>query len=86
MGLATAKRFLEDGMDHVFITGHRKDALEAAVAQIGEKATGIPDDVANLNDLDRICEVVGYGRRIDVIFANAGVARLAKFGSGRTIL
>jgi len=82
MGLATAKRFLEDGMDHVFITGRRKDLLEAAVAQIGDKATGIPGDVANLSDLDRLYEAVkGYGRRIDVIFANAGVARLAKFGS-----
>lgn len=26
MGLATAKRFVEEGMDHVFITGRRKDA------------------------------------------------------------
>ena len=27
MGLATAKRFVQEGMDHVFITGRRKDAL-----------------------------------------------------------
>jgi NAD(P)-dependent dehydrogenase (short-subunit alcohol dehydrogenase family) len=82
MGLATARRFVEDGMDHVFVTGRRKDVLDAAVAQIGDKATGIPGDVANLSDLDRLYEAVkGYGRRIDVIFANAGVARLAKFGS-----
>jgi NAD(P)-dependent dehydrogenase (short-subunit alcohol dehydrogenase family) len=81
MGLATARRFLEDGMDRVFVTGRRKDVLDAAVAQIGEKATGIPGDVANLNDLDRLYDVVkSYGRRIDVIFANAGVARLATFG------
>ena len=26
MGLATAKRFVEEGMDHVFITGRRQDA------------------------------------------------------------
>jgi NAD(P)-dependent dehydrogenase (short-subunit alcohol dehydrogenase family) len=82
MGLATARRFLEEGMDHVFVTGRRKDVLDAAVAQIGEKATGIPGDVANLSDLDRLYEAVkSYGRSIDVIFANAGVARLAKFGS-----
>jgi NAD(P)-dependent dehydrogenase (short-subunit alcohol dehydrogenase family) len=82
MGLATARRFLEYGMDHVYITGRRKDLLDAAVAQIGEKATGISGDVANLNDLDRLYEAVkGYGRRIDVIFANAGIARLASFGS-----
>jgi hypothetical protein len=31
-------------MGRVFITGRRKDALDAAVAEIGEKATGIPGD------------------------------------------
>ena len=82
MGFATARRFLEEGMDHVFITGRRKDVLDMAVAQIGEKATGIPGDVANLSDLDRLYEAIkSYGRRIDVIFANAGVARLANFGN-----
>jgi NAD(P)-dependent dehydrogenase (short-subunit alcohol dehydrogenase family) len=82
MGLATAKRFVREGMDHVFITGRRKDVLDAAVADIGENATAIPGDVARLDDLGRLYEVVkGYGRKIDVIFANAGVARLASFGS-----
>lgn len=82
MGLATAKRFVQEGMDHVFITGRRKDVLDAAVAEIGGKATGIPGDVANLGDLDRLYEAVKrYGRKIDVIFANAGLARLAPFGS-----
>ncbi len=82
MGLSTAKRFVEEGMDRVFITGRRKDVLNAAVAEIGDKATGIPGDVANLNDLDRLYDAVKrYGRKIDVIFANAGVARLAPLGS-----
>ena len=82
IGLATAKRFVQERMDHVFIAGRRKDVLEAAVAEIGEKATGIPGDVANLNDLDRLYEAVKrYGRKIDVIFANAGVAQLAPFGT-----
>ena len=36
MGLATAKRFVQEGMDHVFITGRRKDALDAAVSEIGK--------------------------------------------------
>src|SRR5438552_18918419 len=42
MGLATANRFIEEGTDHVFNTGRRKDVLDAAVAEIGEKATPIP--------------------------------------------
>ncbi len=82
MGLATAKRFLQEGMDHVFVTGRRKDVLEAALTEIGEKATGVSGDVANLSDLDRLYkEVKKYGRKLDVIFANAGVARLAPFGT-----
>jgi NAD(P)-dependent dehydrogenase (short-subunit alcohol dehydrogenase family) len=77
MGLATAKRFVLEGMDYVFITGRRKDVLDTAVAEIGEKVTGVPGDVASLNDLDRLYEVVKqYGRKLDVIFANAGIAQL----------
>jgi NADP-dependent 3-hydroxy acid dehydrogenase YdfG len=53
MGLATAKRFVQEGMDHVFITGRRKDALDRAVAQIGHNVTAVQGDVANLSDLDR---------------------------------
>jgi NAD(P)-dependent dehydrogenase (short-subunit alcohol dehydrogenase family) len=82
IGLAAAKRFIREGMDRVFITGRRKDALEAAVGEIGEKATGIPGDVASLTDIDRLYEAVKrYGRKLDVIFANAGVAQLAPFGN-----
>ena len=82
MGLATAKRFIQEGMDHVFITGRRKEALDAAVAEIGRNVTGVQGDVANLSDLDRLYEAVKkQNRKIDVIFANAGVAELAPFGA-----
>jgi NAD(P)-dependent dehydrogenase (short-subunit alcohol dehydrogenase family) len=82
MGLATAKRFVQEGADHVFITGRRKDVLDVAVSEIGDKATGVAGDVASLNDLDRLYESVqGYGRKLDVVFANAGIAQLAPFGT-----
>ena len=82
MGLATAKRFVLEGADHVFITGRRKDALESAVTQIGEKVTGVPGDVASLGDLDRLYESVNeHGRKIDVVFANAGLSQIAPFGT-----
>src|SRR5579859_5648893 len=78
MGLATAKRFVLEGADHVFITGRRKDALESAVAEIGENVTGVPGDVASLSDLDRLYESVdGHSRKIDVVFANDGVSQIA---------
>jgi hypothetical protein len=41
MGRATAKRSVQEGMDPVFRTGRRKDALDAAVAEIGRNVTGM---------------------------------------------
>ncbi len=82
MGLATAKRFVMEGADHVFITGRRKDALDAAVSEIGEKVTGVSGDVGSLNDLDRLYESVDeFGRKIDVVFANAGISQQAPLGA-----
>lgn len=52
MGFATAKRFIQEGMDHVFITGRRQDALDRAVAEIGRNVTAVQGDVAKLTDLD----------------------------------
>jgi NAD(P)-dependent dehydrogenase (short-subunit alcohol dehydrogenase family) len=82
IGMATAKRFIQEGMDHVFISGRRKDALDRAVEQIGKNVTAVQGDVANLADLDRLYEAVRRkNRKIDVIFANAGIAQLAPFGT-----
>jgi NAD(P)-dependent dehydrogenase (short-subunit alcohol dehydrogenase family) len=82
MGLATAKRFVEEGMDHVFIMGRDKHALDAAFAEIGKNVTAVQGDVSNLSDLDRLYETVKkHNRKIDVIFANAGLAKLARIGS-----
>ena len=82
IGLATAKRFIQEGMDHVFITGRRKEVLDAAVAEIGRNTTAVQGDVADLSHLDRLYEAVKrHNRKIDVLFANAGVAQLAPFGT-----
>jgi NAD(P)-dependent dehydrogenase (short-subunit alcohol dehydrogenase family) len=76
MGLATAKRFVKEGIDHVFITGRRKDALDAAVTEIGKNVTATQGDVASLADLDRLYDAVRkQNRKIDILFANAGVSQ-----------
>jgi NAD(P)-dependent dehydrogenase (short-subunit alcohol dehydrogenase family) len=81
IGFATAHRFVAEGA-YVFITGRRKDALEAAVAQLGKHVTGVRGDVANLADLDGLYnEVKKQHRKIDILFANAGVAKLAPLGT-----
>src|SRR6476620_12273688 len=80
IGLATAKLFASEGA-YVFITGRRRKELQEAVASIGTNVTGVQGDVANLADLDRLYESVKARGRIDVVFANAGVAEFAPLGT-----
>ena len=81
IGLATARRFAEEGA-HVFITGRRQNELDAAVRQIGKQATGVQGDVSNLADLDRLYATVKREKgRIDVVFANAGGGSFAPLGA-----
>ncbi len=79
IGLATAQRFIADGAE-VVITGRNQEALDAAVAELGDRATGIQGDVANLKDLDRLyAQVKERFGRVDVLFANAGIAPFVPF-------
>jgi NAD(P)-dependent dehydrogenase (short-subunit alcohol dehydrogenase family) len=80
IGLATAKRFVAEGA-YVFITGRRKAELEAAVKEIGDNAAGVAGDVSNLADLDRLfARITDEKGRLDVLFANAGIAKYAILG------
>jgi NAD(P)-dependent dehydrogenase (short-subunit alcohol dehydrogenase family) len=81
IGLATAQRFVAEEGAYVFITGRRQSELDAAVKQIGKNITGVQGDVSNLADLDRLYAKVKEQRgRIDILFANAGVAEFARLG------
>ena len=81
IGLAAAKLFVEEGA-YVFITGRRHKELDGAVIAIGDNVTGVQGDVCKLADLDRLYDTVkAEGRRIDVVFANAGFAEFAALGS-----
>jgi NAD(P)-dependent dehydrogenase (short-subunit alcohol dehydrogenase family) len=80
IGLATAKRFVHEGA-HVFVTGRRATELAAAVKEIGKNATGVQGDVSHLGDLDRLfAQIKREKGRLDIVFANAGVAKYARFG------
>jgi NAD(P)-dependent dehydrogenase (short-subunit alcohol dehydrogenase family) len=81
IGLASAKRFVNEGA-YVFITGRREPELAAAIKEIGGNVTGIQGDVANLGDLDRLfAQIKSEKGKIDIVFANAGVAKYAPFGT-----
>ena len=72
IGLATAQRFAAEGA-HVVLTGRRQDVLDAAIATIGDSATGIRGDAGNLDDLDRVMDAISArGGGLDVLVANAG--------------
>src|SRR6476469_2160560 len=77
IGLATAKRFVEEGA-HVVITGRREKELKEAAAFIGRNVTTVAGDVSNLEDLDRLYVAVKEKHgQIDVLFANAGAGTIA---------
>jgi NAD(P)-dependent dehydrogenase (short-subunit alcohol dehydrogenase family) len=77
IGLATAKRFVEEGA-HVAITGRREKELKEAAAFIKRNVTTVTGDVSRLEDLDRLYAVVKEKHgHIDVLFANAGAGQVA---------
>jgi NAD(P)-dependent dehydrogenase (short-subunit alcohol dehydrogenase family) len=77
MGLATAKRFVQEGA-HVVITGRREKELAEAAALIGKNVTTVTGDVSNLKDLDLLFAVVKEKHgHIDILFANAGGGLIA---------
>ena len=81
IGFAAAKLFVEEGA-YVVITGRRQKELDEAVNAIGDNVTGVQGDVSKLADLDRLYETVkAQRRRIDVVFANAGLAEFGALGN-----
>jgi NAD(P)-dependent dehydrogenase (short-subunit alcohol dehydrogenase family) len=81
IGLATAKQFANEGA-YVFIAGRRESELAAAIKEVGRNATGIQGDVSKLADLDRLfAQIKREKGKLDIVFANAGVAKHAPLGS-----
>src|SRR5690348_66685 len=77
IGLATAQRFHQEGAQ-IVISGRDQKTLDQAVKTIGQNVLAIRADVSKLADLDRLFKAVAdkFGK-IDVLFANAGIAKLA---------
>ena len=80
IGLAAAKRFIEEGA-FVYIFGRRQAQLESALAELGSSARAVQGSVTDLADLDRLYETVKAERGgIDILFANAGTGSFAPLG------
>ena len=81
IGLASAKRFVEEGA-YVFITGRRESELAAAVQNIGRNVTSVQGDVSKLGDLERLFDRIQQAKgRLDVVFANAAITKYAPLGT-----
>lgn len=75
IGLATAKRLKEEGA-RVAITGRSQKTLDAAVKALGNDVLAIQSDVARAGEIEKALETVSKKLgKIDVLFANAGVAK-----------
>ena len=83
IGLATAERFLAEGVTHVFINGRRQEALDEAVKKLGGKnVTAVQGDTSNLVDLDNLYSVIKKEKgHLDILFANAGGGEFAPLDS-----
>lgn len=81
IGLAAAKALAEQGA-RVYITGRRREELDAAVAEIGTAATGIRADASALSDLDTVFSTIASeSGRLDILFANAGGGDMMPLGA-----
>jgi NAD(P)-dependent dehydrogenase (short-subunit alcohol dehydrogenase family) len=84
IGLASAKRLHEEGA-RVVITGRDRKTLDAAVSAIGAGTVAVQSDVSKLEDIDRLFSLVESKLgKIDVLFANAGIARFAPYSASQT--
>lgn len=75
IGLAIAKLFVEEGA-YVFITGRRQHELDVAKAAIGRNVTAVQGDISDLNDLDRLYNIVAAEKGVvHIVVANAAIVQ-----------
>ncbi|MCX4403659.1 MULTISPECIES: SDR family NAD(P)-dependent oxidoreductase [unclassified Streptomyces] len=73
VGLGIAQEFVDQGAT-VVITDLQQDQIDAAVAVIGPKASGVVADVSKLADMKAVyAEVIALHGRLDAVVANAGI-------------
>src|SRR5271154_2131031 len=79
IGLASAKRLQDEGA-RVAISGRSQKTLDEAVALLGKDVLAVQADVSKLAEIDKFFGAVTqkFGK-IDVLFANAGVAEFIPF-------
>jgi NAD(P)-dependent dehydrogenase (short-subunit alcohol dehydrogenase family) len=86
IGLESAKRLHAEGA-RVLVAGRNARTLDAAVSGIGAGTLAVQADVSKLEDIDRLFSVVRSKLgKIDVLFANAGIAKFAPYTDSQEAL
>jgi NAD(P)-dependent dehydrogenase (short-subunit alcohol dehydrogenase family) len=86
IGLASAIRLHQEGAQ-VVISGRDPRTLDAAVSAIGTGTVAVRSDVSRLEDIERLFSVAeSKVGRIDVLFANAGIAKFAPYSASQATL
>ncbi|ABF42739.1 short-chain dehydrogenase/reductase SDR [Candidatus Koribacter versatilis Ellin345] len=80
IGLATAKRFVDEGA-FVFLTGRREPELLAAANELGPSAIAIRTDSSLISDVEKILARIRETKgKLDILFANAGIGEFLPLG------
>lgn len=81
IGFATARVFAAEGA-RVAIAGRNRATLDAAVAELGDRAVAVQGDLTDPQAVERVFAEIGERLgRIDALFANAGIGGLTPLGS-----
>ena len=79
IGFAAAKAFIDEGA-RVVITGRDADALDTALSKLGPNAIAVRNDAGSVASARELAAAIGAaGIRLDAVFINAGIAKLAPF-------
>ena len=75
IGLASAVLFQKEGAQ-VIVTGRNAESIAAAQKDLGPGSVGIVSDTSKLADIKSlIAQIKEKFGRIDIVFANAGIAK-----------
>lgn len=73
IGLAVVRRFVEEGA-HVFVTGRRREALDALQAELGDSVTPVLADATEPEGIATVYRAVAArGAGLDAVHVNAGI-------------
>jgi NAD(P)-dependent dehydrogenase (short-subunit alcohol dehydrogenase family) len=82
IGLSSAIEFANRDAAKIYITGRNLETLNEAKEKIGNICVIFQGDVARIDDCEKLAQLIQSNNdKIDVIFANAGIAENNNFGA-----